>query len=194
MFGRRRLAGFCLRFLLWYALLMAPWPGVQRAYRVGFTKVGELVFGSFGSPGAVRFEALDDQQPIDVAVYLRLPRADGGVKTVRTNTRGVGYFPTVVAASLILATPIPWSRRGRALFWGLVLVNVFVGVRLAIVLAYGWYYDSSAEPTLWSRTALTAVAELSSGRVGSYLGPILIWIAVSFRRGDRALLLDKFRR
>ena len=41
------------------------------------------------------------------------------------DTRAVGWTPTALLLALIIASPVSWSRRWRALGWGAVLARIF---------------------------------------------------------------------
>ena len=182
------IAGFIVRFLLLYALLMVPWPGLGAAYRAGFVSAGDWMVASFRARGRVRLKAEDGEKG---GATLYVPRAEGMMR-VKIHTRRFGYLPTAALTSLILATPISWRRRGRALFWGLLLVNAWNALRLPLVVIYGrtraWSELASGELTLWQQATL-AVIESTVGQGVSYIVPILIWIAVTMRRADLARIL-----
>ena len=96
-------------------------------------------------------------------------------------------------AGLILATPIPWPRRGRAFFWGMILLHAFVALRLATLIIYGFTLDTPGPLALpdafWGRTLRAVILTFSVGQGLSYIVPILIWMLVSLRREDLAMIL-----
>lgn len=188
MFPLRRIAGFFILVLIFYGLLMAPWPGVRKAYAACFRAVGSMVFGSFGAPDSVRFRpASQDGGEWDTEIVLSNPHT-GAVGTVQHNSRRMGYVPTAVLISLVLATPLSWSRKSRALLWGLLLVNAFVALRLALVLLRDLSRDDPLCLFDLSPFTLKVLAWAVRALVmshGSYFGfPVLIWILATFRRSD----------
>ena len=190
---------------------MALWPLVCEWYP-GFLRTGgEVLFGSLGLKDVVRFEALPEREGMDDTQIL-LTKADAPKRTLVRNgttyhaavatrmklsSRHVGYVSTAVLVGLILATPIRWSRRGRAFFWGVLLLHAFIAARLAILVVYGLTLNSSGPPaqldSLWAGTLHTGMQTLSAGPTVSYILPVIIWILVSLRREDLAMILPARR-
>ena len=110
------------------------------------------------------------------------------------SSRYVGYLPTATLIALVIATPTPWSRRWRALFWGLVLVNGFVGVRVAIGLVVGFREVGLFVYGPFGKTVVDlAYKAVAVSPVTSCVVPALIWILVTFRREDFDTVLRKRR-
>ena len=109
----------------------------------------------------------------------------------------MAYLSTAVLTGLILATPIPWSRRGPALFWGIILLHAFVALRLATLIIFGFALDTPGPLALpdafWGRTLRAVIVTFSVGQGLSYIFPILIWMLVSLRREDLAMILPARR-
>lgn len=95
------------------------------------------------------------------------------------------YLPTAVLTGLVLASPIPWRRRGWALLWGILLVNAFVVVRLAVAIMWGFRnVDLFVFGPFWNKAVDVAHDVISISTVTSCVVPALIWLLVSFRRDD----------
>jgi len=175
-------------FLVVYALLAMPWPGVQACYSAVYRGVCNTVFGRFGADGLVRFDRkVTDGKRSDTTITIaRIGSKEGLV--IPHKPRLTGYLPTVELIALILATPLPWPRRWRALAWGLVWVNAFVLARVCITLAHvfdgdnPWSLYSLSE--FWSDVLYGAYELLASSGATSFLIPIFIWLIVTFRRSD----------
>lgn len=152
MLPPRQLGRFFLAVLIVYAVLMAPWPGLEHGYAYLFRSGSNIVFARFWfwPDGGVRFLDLKALKPGDLApgtpeleatgtfdtgMELRSQRAPGAYGYLRTSSRYVGYGPTVVLITLVLATPILWARRGWALLWGLLLIHAFIALRLTLTLS-----------------------------------------------------------
>lgn len=201
----KRLVGFLLRFLLFMVLLVAPWPGLAEGYATAFRWGANKVFSSFGSDGATRFLSLHDITPGDLPPGVEPPPATDVLDTLiemrsrndptqlgymRTASWQVGYRPTAFLIALILATPIPWRRRARALAWGLLWINAFVALRVALTLVMG--FSGGGPVTLFSPGPLAgSILEFFSNMVvlefeGDLVFPGAIWFLVSFRRSDFA--------
>ena len=192
------IAGFVLWFLLVYSLLMAPWPELQNAYRAAYMGAGQFLFQTLMSPDTIRFEAPDTvEREVDTVVFVRY-RETGGWITLGINSRQGAYLPTVVLASLILATPVPWSRRGVSVLWGLVLIHLFIVVRLTIVVlsAYFWMRgpNTGADASLWTKVFVAGVKFAATGQGLGYIVPTIIWLLVAVPREHLRQILSERRR
>lgn len=153
---------FFLFAALLFAVLMAPWPGLERGYAALFRTGGDVLFSRtywFWTQGRVRFLDLDAEDlvgQINAVIPGQLPPGvkpppSSGVKDtlmvlmntstpastgqLRTSSRYIAYVPTVMVMALILATPLSKSRRIRALVWGFVGIHAFVALRVSLTLA-----------------------------------------------------------
>ena len=188
MFPPKRVATFFVLCLVIYGLLMAPWPGVRAAYATYFQVAGSLFFGSFGAKDAVRFRpAPDNPAGWDTEVVLTNP-GNGTSGTVLHSSRKTGYVPTAVLVSLVLATPLSWSRKWRSLLWGVLVVNAFVALRIGLILVRDLSQDDALRlfelgPSMQKVLAWSVRALVMSP--GSYYGfPVLLWVLVTFRARD----------
>ena len=188
MFPLKRIAGFFLPLVIVYVLLAVPWPGVQEAYAAAFRVVGSKLFPSYGPDGAIRFRSIPvSAGMVDLEIDFANRRTDGQA-LVTHSARLTAYLPTVQVLALILATPIPWSRRWKALLLGLVLVNLFVLFRLWIVVLN--IFCSDLPVGVVSLSPFWKAVLNTTYRVGvvwascSFVVPIFIWILVAIRRED----------
>lgn len=206
------IVGFCVRFLIVFVLLMAPWPGVAAWYGEAFRLGNQIAFPSFGSTRVVRFLDLHSLQPgdippgveapsathvLDTLVELRSRDDPGHLGYLRTGSWQMGYRPTAFLIALVLATPLPWKRRGRALAWGLLVINLFVLARVGLTLLMGFSGESGVALIAlspWMRSGLEFVANFIVLEFeGDLIIPAVIWFVVTFRRGDWETLAFLFR-
>ncbi len=187
MFPARRIAGFVVRSLLFYGLLIVPWPGLMDAYSAFFRACGNQLFKSFGSQGAVSFRPPSTPDAAwDTEVLLK-NRQRSSSWLMAYDTRRSGYLPTAALIALTLASPITWRRRGQALVWGLILVNVFIAVRVAVSLVYQFRnVDLYVFRPFWDRAITITYEAVSVSILTSCLVPVLIWMLVCFRGEDLA--------
>lgn len=190
--ARSLIVGFLWRFALLYALLIAPWPGFNTAYGKYFRALGQTVFAREGDRRLLRFEAVPAELHHVLDTRIELANRDlvdhegkGPVRYMELDTRGVGWVPTALLLSLVLATPVPWRRRGWALLWGLLAVHAYILFSLAI---YIW--NSSTELSLvmltpfWKQLVGGLEETLINQMGASFVMPVLIWILVTIRRQD----------
>ncbi len=187
----KAVAGFVCRLLLFYGLLIVPWPGLQRGYSIVFAAGGNLIFRSFWSEGLVRFRSLDEgSRGADIEVVFR-KRGVSAAGGKRQHSRLLGYLPTAEVVALILATPGWWSRRWKALLYGLLLVNAFVAVRVGISLFHGFTGDLAwalyRPGPFWGQVLDAAVYIAVKAPTISFMVPVFIWILVSFGGRDTGI-------
>ena len=186
MFPARVPCGFFVRLLLAFIPLILLWPAVSRVYGKLLRQAGNALVG-FGSEGRIRFSTVSDGGPHhDTKVVV----VDHQARTQRSTTfssRKYGYMPTTLVLALIVATPIPWSRRWRAVLWGLLWVHVYVAVRL-VFLPDAYAVVGAEEPRTLHQLWIAALGRLYFGMDASTAGwmfvPVAIWALVTFRRGD----------
>jgi hypothetical protein len=107
---------------------------------------------------------------------------------VMLSTRLTGYLPTAELLALVLATSIPWSRKWKALLWGMLGVHAYIALRLASAVLYVLSATQLSEFFTFTPTGNKIVHSIYEMAVQSvtisFATPALIWIVVTFRRGD----------
>lgn len=185
----KRISSFVARCMLYYLILVAGWSGLMEGYRAAFLAGGNLLFCRFGSAGAVSFEPLESAgRTFDTQLVLSLLRPPFARGELDMASDYTGYRPTVFLIALVLATPIPWSRRLRALAWGLLGITAFVALRLELRLLDAFSDDNAlalyAPSPFWKATLNALVLILVKAPMGHYMIPTFVWALVAFRRGD----------
>ena len=98
-----------------------------------------------------------------------------------------GYVPTAVLVALMLATPIAWRRKWRALALGLLLVQGFVALRVGVALLAGFSRVGLGDRRLLDVSpaavwGLKRADQILAGDLHmTYIAPLLIWILVVVR-------------
>ena len=188
MVHRNLVLGFVVRAMIVYGVLVAPWPGLREGYANGFRFAAGMAFGHFGRDGLVSFHPLSgNDSGMDTQIRLG-KRGEPYIGPIKHNTRIADYLPTSCVIALVIATPIPWSRRWKALLWGLVCVHAFIALRMTLNLVR-WY----CEDRVWSlydvgpftHKVLIWTWELVIGTpTASFVAPFFIWLIVTFLRSD----------
>lgn len=195
--GAKPILGFLIRFMVLFVVMTAPWPGLPRVYAPVYRAVGNALFVRFGSSGAVRLQSSGQQDP-DRDTDFVLTNRDNGSEYVFAGTSLKGYQPTAFLFCLILATPIPWSRRWRALLWGLAIVSVYAALRATLFLFYAFSEGNHLVQAMSENSTLPIFTPGPFGKsvleylywvfVESFAGwmivPLPIWALVCFWRGD----------
>ena len=196
MDARKTVAGFCIRLIVLYTLLAAPWPGLAASYGKGFASCCDYItygifkgYGIFGTDATARVYQISGQDsPHDIQLVIGNRNSREGTDRPRTSSRHLGYVPAIVLACLALATPLPWRRRVSALVWGELWIHLFIVVRFALVLAYAFQgthpYSVFSLGPIWAKALFIAYDVAAVEPVTSYVLPVFVWIATIFRRGD----------
>jgi len=189
--SRSTLKKFLVRFALVYVLLNLPWPGFREAYSAYFRAFGGMVFTKDTERSQVSFETPEPYSPRPhdtrvVIVNKALMNYDGSgpVRNLDFDAVAVGWRPLALLAALVVATPIPWRRRVRALAFGTLGLHAFFLVFLGVAI-----WNESTEISLLTLTpfwksALNGLKTVMVSQLGLCL-PVLIWGLVTFRVGDR---------
>lgn len=178
-------------FFGFFAVLIAPWPGINDAYSAWIRASGRAAF-YMGHPGfELKFEALQEtrDRPLDtriVLIGLRDPQGEGRRRAtvMDLDMRGIGWVPTAFLAALVLASPIPWPRRVRALVLGLVAMHAFV------LLSLGLHVLDHSQ--IGGGTFMDGLDETLINQVGpGFFVAMLLWVLVTVRPGDWATLTGR---
>lgn len=206
----KAVARFALIAIVVYAVLTWAYPSFQRAYAATFRSFGNAAFSQFWlwSEASVDFIDLqaDDltaqvnaKLPAALPRGFQLPRAEGVRDTLlvfknrntpanpgflRTSSRIIGYTPSAVLFSLVLATPIAWKRRGWLLLWGMALVHLLILFRLTALMLHTGFANSEKAYALFRPGAFVsdAIARINTvfadNPTFAYVAPVFLWLMV----------------
>lgn len=185
----KTIAWFFVKVIALYAVLMLPW--FDDAYASAFRAGANVFFRNVGDTGRAYFRPNSVEHPTEDTTVefgnLRVPGARGAFEI---DTRNMGYLATAFLISLILATPIPWSRRLIGLLIGLALISVFAAFRLYLQLVDVYSQSNPLSvytlSPFWQKGLLILKKVLSMTPVTMYIAPVFVWILVCFRRSDLA--------
>lgn len=180
---------FTLRFAVAYALFAALWPLIHEPYADGYRAVANALFGSFGSRGVARFERLTNGPPhMDTRLHVSRRDVPGTGRSCQHSTKVTGYLLTAEAAALILATPLSWRRRLKALLAGLVLAHTVVIARLFIAVLRAFIGDHPSAlftPGPVCADLIERVFQVTCVWPSfTFTVPLIIWLLVAIRRAD----------
>ena len=190
---RGPLIGFVFRFVCIFGILIASWPGWNDCYGHYFRGASQAALNFGETKRMVRLTPNQGQSiHANIDTLMSMGNRDlldatgkGLVERTGLDSRSIGWLPTALTMALILATPIPWRRRGLALLGGLILVQGFILFSLL-----SWVWDNSSDLSLMTLSPLgkEVFDELSYALINqlgaSFSVPVLIWILVTFRSQD----------
>ena len=188
---------FVSRLVLIYVLLLLPWPGLNEAYGRFLRDLGQAVFAREPAERhELIFEAAENDSPdaqdsrvVIINRALMAPDGSGPVRYLHFDAQHFGKSPMILLIALILATPVSWGRRLRALLLGTLSLH---GVLLCL-LGVGILNEATEISLLtlspfWKAIA-SGCSEVLTGQI-SLVIPVLVWILVTFRREDILPLLN----
>jgi len=213
---RRAVFIFSLIAIVVYAALTWAWAWspVQRAYRKHFQAVGNVAFSqfwfwpqasaSFVDPESETYRSqVNAKLPMgmELPAGFKLPEAAGVNDTVmllqnnhvpgspgfvRTSSRLIGFAPTAVLISLVIATPINLKKRWWLLFWGLIVVHIAIVLRLTVLLLDAGFADPAKKYALFHPGAFMADVINRARIIGAddptfaYVLAVFVWVFVLF--------------
>jgi len=187
-------ARFLLLLNVLFLMLMILWPVIGDAYRRSFVSVSHTLFHSMGRNVSVVFERIDEQDGRDISMQVHNRQA-GMMVERHLPSRYAGYMPTAMLLALIAATPLPWRRRLFAAAIGLVAMHVYITGVLLMTIARVLSRHGPAQlfelPSILDGLLSQFVHHSTTSPTFSALVPVIVWAAVTFRRGDLALLAPR---
>jgi hypothetical protein len=181
---------FLAVFAAIFVVLMVPRLGLTEKYMVLFQKLGAACFTRDDGRREVLF--LNSPDPLLRPTFARIEIADrqklqpdgsGPVRHVDFDVRGLGWTPTALFVSLVLASPVPWSRRLAALGLGVAGVQIVIMGFLALAI---WNESSEiglvSMPPFWKGIVTDWQRNLIA--LFSLAAPVIIWILVTVRGQD----------
>lgn len=221
MFQPKAITRFALLAGVFYFALAAPpriWPAWQRCHASAFRLVGDAFFSRFWFwPEAhVRFldarsanlvadinRSMPGELPTglippaataeqDTLLLLLNRRSPGNIGMLLTSSSVIAHVPLALFMALVLATPMRWSRRGWVMLCGFLLVQLFVAVRMSVLLLHHGFAAEKKyalfDPGPIVRGALKRADEvLADNPTFAFIAPVCIWLLVMFvfARRDR---------
>jgi len=179
---------FLLVSLLIYGAFLALWGAWGEAYAHTFRMTIGGLFRSVVSGGLVRVEPLASPTAMWDSELVLINRNTGVEGAQPFGTHYLGYAPTALLVALVLASPVPWSRRMLALGWGLLLYHVWIAAGLGMMIVDG--YSGMPELELirtgpWTKRIVSFVTmTMTKSTVTRYAVPALFWVMVTFRSDE----------
>lgn len=190
---RNTILRFLALFIVIYALLIIPWPGLADAYLTTTHAVAGRLLGSVGQDGLVSYQR-DPAHPWTSVQTLYKRSAKASLAVRRGYDSRQDYLATALLAALVLATPIPGRRKVPALAFGLLFINAFILWRMWIGLI-----DIFSEKQLdliqlspfWKETVRLAVQIFVGSIEATFIVPVFVWIVVALHRADLQHWIEK---
>ncbi len=182
------ISGFFLKALFYYLAFLGLWMLVGEGYASAYRAVGTKIFRNFPPHGRVLIKEKATPTHLLDSEYLLGNDETRAVLTQSFSARYHGYSPMRLMLSLVLASPFSWRRRGWATLWGLVLIHAWIVFELGLMIFGGYTGDHAAAMYTFSpgiNKGVEFITHVAADTiVPRYVVPCLVWILVTFRRGD----------
>ena len=174
-FGKKSVYVFALQVaLLLFAVASAP--GAKDAYPAAFHEQANFLFNLFGGERVVRLSApsgITHGADTKMTGFRR-----GHVEprfTARYDIAQRGYWPLVIVAAMMIATPFPLLRRAFALVIAVALINAFTLSQVASLAFVSFRLaESGGESEVWQR-ASTAATGIFNSEIPRVVAVLLVW-------------------
>jgi len=182
-----------LKFMILFGILIAPWPGLKESYGSYFRALGGAVFHHEEGKRILSFEpklrtrglASMDSQIVLANRELLDAQGHGPVRVLGIDSRSIGWIPTALTLSLILASPVPWKRKGISFIYGLLLIQIYI---LFVIAIFIWNQSTLLQLLTFSpflKTIADALEYTLVNQMGAgFTAAVAIWILVTFRLKD----------
>lgn len=197
MLKNKPLLSFGLKWILFYALLSAPFLFYDSIYGDFYRGISKMFFGKFHGNGVAIFKPMKEKfnTHIDIGNVSKV-KSNGAIDTATAdfNTRFRGYLPTVLFLSLVFASPV--SRRRRMIYslLGIVLMTLVVMLKQWIHILYICSQSKWLELYVFTENQERKI-NFFYVNFANYNGPSLIfaialWILLTFRIKDIDLIFN----
>jgi hypothetical protein len=198
MLRKKTLLLFILKLVLLCGLLAAPFSFYDEAYGKFFRSCGKYFFEHFRGDGFVLFGEGRTKDITEVVIgnyNVRNPDNTAKAFQFEVNTRYLGYLPTILFISLVIASPVSWRRKVIALLIGLAIVTAAVMFKqwielLAVSNKQNWLQLTDFSP---GEQKILGKAYDGISRAASailYL-VVAVWLITTFRIDDLKTELKK---
>ena len=181
--------------LVYFVLLMSIAPA--RFYPPAFRLGANLFLSSFGAHRIAKYEPLADAKGMrDTSISVGSDATGSPVypSSLGINAVREGYTPTAILIALMLATPVAWRDRWRAMAVGFAGIQLFVAMRITVAALYGFSRVGIGDRRLLevgafgSRLLHRADQILTGDLHFTFIAPVLVWLLVVGRyEGVRTL-------
>ncbi len=191
MFKVKPIILFGVKCVLIYLLLVisGSYSKLGDKYADLFRSKGNSLVKEKGDTGKVKFQKINEKK-FDTKIKVTNSKLkEKGWYGVPVNTRKIGYVPTILLISLVLATSFATIRRkGIALLLGVLLINVYIifilDVKIRFVFNEGERLLGQFNPS-FSRKFIGLLNSAIVENMGlGLIVPVFIWLIVSFKKSD----------
>jgi hypothetical protein len=196
---RRRVAVSLSAFLLLLVAGAWPWPAIQRGFAGIYCPVANLVIAPqiFGRGGHARLRPLPrivrqptDNVTADAVLSLSVAGFDGDV-AMGMSVRRDAYLPLWILSALLIAAPLPFARRMKALVIGIpvMLALNLAALELLVIWTFAFQlrgiYPADAG-ALWRRLVDLAYGAVLTPPGNRFIAPLAVGAAlIVWLRGTR---------
>jgi len=178
----KALCRFLLLFAVLFGLLAWPWPGQRQAVGAFFRMEARFALAVALPKHPFRVEGVPDSQP--ATLDTKVIAADNGGRgenganralAIAFDSVSLDWIPLAMFIALVIATPLPWVKRIKALVVGATAIELIIAVTIAVNVSYSL---ASAALPAWERSTLMFANHLLMENLWfSFVPPLLLWAA-----------------
>ena len=175
----KTLGWFLLRFGILFGVLAWPWPILRPVICGGFRVEVRLLVNAVLPSTSFRVEtrSIPAYPSVDTLIVLtdrQNAQSGGGEASVGIlfDSASQGWIPPAMAIALIIATPLPWSKRLPALLAGVLIIQLLMAVAIWVGISCAHQAGNSASLVLMLANHL-----LNENIWFSFVPPFLFWAA-----------------
>jgi hypothetical protein len=174
----KTLGGFAFRFALIFILLAWPWQGLRNVFRACFREQARWLIDVWLPDKSSRVENFSDPRFPNLDTMLVVAeRRDlepiGSSQQVLFDSSTQGWIPLAMLTALCIATPLPWSKRLKALVAGTVVIEIIVAATVVVGVSFILVSANSAIPC--PQLLIFANHLLGENIWFSFVPPFLLW-------------------
>ncbi len=192
------IGGFVLGSSVCFALLSLLWLVVGPPFSAAFRPLAQLWMSALNRFQTVQVQPIPNPRGLDDSVFIMPATDDLDAQAFPFSAQQYAYTPPIMVVAFVLATPLAWRRRMWALLLGAALALTYTAFRLEFALAFAqWSRWEAVDPggTPWLIKAFGYLhLAIFRRNAGTYVIPVLLWIAATFRKGDVQAILAQDQR
>jgi hypothetical protein len=175
----RILCCFAVRFALLFILLAWPWQGRRNIFSACFREQVRWLIDAALPGQSSRVENFSDPRFPNLDTMLVVAdrtnlRPEVSPQQILFDSSSQGWIPLAMLAALCIATPLPWSKRFRALLAGAVAIEIIVAATVLVEVAFS--LTSTTSPLGSPRLLIFANHLLAENIWFSFITPLVLWV------------------
>jgi hypothetical protein len=177
----KMLGQFLLRFAILFGVMVCPWPGHHQIISQSFRGETRFVLSLTLPNNSWRVQPFSDPKfpGLDVLVLAARPKGHGPdtanpVAQIPFDSGSQGWIPVAMLIALVVATPLPWRARGKALLAGFCLLEIMIIATILVSVSHSLAGETAPA---WFRGSLLYANHLLVENIWfNFVPSLLLWV------------------